>query len=283
MADGAIVPTAVVLLTNRECPWRCLMCDLWKDTTTRSVRPGAIPHQLEVAAQTWERASLVPQQVKLYNHGSFFDVAAIPPADYPAIAHRLAFARNVVVESHPRLVGERALRLRDLLPGSLEVAIGLETAHPGVLERLNKRFDLSHFERAAGFLVRERMAVRAFVLVNPPFMAEAEGLEWAVRSAEFAFAGGAGAVSLIPTRTGNGAMERLLETGEFVPPRLSTLEKAQQAALALGRGRVFADTWGLEPFSVCARCFEARRRRLQTINLTQRDQPRVGCPECGGS
>ncbi len=283
LRSGRVAPTGVVLLTNRECPWRCLMCDLWKDTTTRSVPPGAIPRQLEVAAETWRRAGGVPEQVKLYNHGSFFDVAAIPPADYPAIAGRLAFAANVVVESHPRLVGDRARRLRDLLAGDLEVAMGLETAHPSVLERLNKRFDLSHFARACEFLTREGIAVRAFVLVKPPFMTEAEGLEWAVKSAEFAFACGAGVVSLIPTRTGNGAMEQLQSAGEFAPPKLATLEQAQQAALALNQGRVFADTWGLEPFSTCPRCLEARRRRLQTVNLTQRDEPPVACPDCDGS
>jgi hypothetical protein len=98
--------------------------------------------------------------------------------------------------------------LRDLLSGSLEVALGLETAHPEVLEKLNKKFDLAQFARAAEFLAAERIALRVFLLVNPPFLDERAGLEWAVKSAEFAFACGAGAVALLPTRTGNGAMER---------------------------------------------------------------------------
>ena len=34
LASGDVADSGVVLLTNRECPWRCLMCDLWKDTTT---------------------------------------------------------------------------------------------------------------------------------------------------------------------------------------------------------------------------------------------------------
>jgi hypothetical protein len=283
LASGAVVDSGVVLLTNRECPWRCLMCDLWKNTTRDSVPQGAIPRQVEFAVRTWSDSGTLPVQVKLYNSGSFFDPAAIPPADYAPVARQIAFARNVVVESHPLLVGDRARMLRDLLSGSLEVALGLETAHPEVLEKLNKKFDLAQFARAAEFLAAERIALRAFILVNPPFMNEAEGAEWAVKSAEFAFACGAGTVTLIPTRGGNGTMERLRESGEFVPPTLAMLEAAQRAALALGRGRVFADTWALEPFSACPHCFAARRERLETVNRTQRDLPPVRCAVCGGS
>ena len=283
LADGAVVDTGVVLLTNRECPWRCLMCDLWKDTTRGSVPEGAIPRQVEAAVLTWSDAGPLPAQVKLYNSGSFFDPAAIPPVDYAPVARRLDFARQVVVESHPLLVGDRARELRDLLAGSLEVALGLETAHPAVLKKLNKKFDLAQFARAAEFLAAERIALRVFLLVNPPFLDERSGLEWVVKSAGFAFGCGATAVTLIPTRGGNGAMERLRESGEFVPPTLVMLEAAQRAALALGRGRVFADTWGLEPFSTCPHCLADRRERLETVNLTQCDAPPVRCASCGGS
>jgi radical SAM enzyme (TIGR01210 family) len=283
LASGTIADSGIVLLTNRECPWRCVMCDLWKGTTRASVPEGAIPRQVAFAVRTWSDAGVLPVQVKLYNSGSFFDPAAIPPADYAAIAGKLGFASHVVVESHPLLVGDPARVLRDLLSGSLEVALGLETAHPEVLEKLNKKFDLAQFARAAEFLAAEQIALRAFILVNPPFLDERSGLEWAAKSAEFAFNCGAGAVVLIPTRAGNGAMERLRESGEFVPPTLATLEAAQQAALALGRGRVFADTWALEPFSACPHCLAARRERLERVNQTQRDVPLIRCEACGGA
>jgi radical SAM enzyme (TIGR01210 family) len=277
--SGHAASSATILLTNKECPWRCLMCDLWKNTTTQTVPPGAIPRQIEHALSQFHSR---PEQVKLYNSGSFFDPAAIPPADYPAIARTVAFAKNVVVESHPRLIGESAVRFRDLLSGSLEVAMGLETVHPQVLPRLNKKFDLAHFSQAAGFLRDNGIALRAFVLVKPPFLDEAEGLEWAVKSAAFALSCGATVVSLIPTRPGNGAMERLMETGDFSPPRLSSLEKALASALNLrGDGRIFADTWDLEQFSNCPACFERRRQRIHAINLSQQILPAVDCSVCG--
>ncbi len=274
-----LVRSAVILLTNKECPWRCLMCDLWKQTLTRSVPPGAIPQQIEYALS---RLPARLQQVKLYNSGSFFDSAAIPVTDYPAIAHRLSDVNHLVVESHPRLIGERALTFRDLLPGtSLEVAMGLETVHPDVLPRLNKNLTLGAFAKAADFLRHHGIAMRAFVLLNPPFLSEAEGLEWAVKSAEFAFASGAEVVCLIPTRVGNGALDRLREAGEFAPPQLPTLERAMEALLERGRGRVFADTWDLEQFSTCAACFDQRRQRLQQMNHRQSVPPLIQCRDCG--
>ena len=270
--------SAVILLTSRECPWRCLMCDLWKHTLPHSVPPGAIPIQIESALS---RLSVRPEQVKLYNSGSFFDTAAIPAADYAAIASKVSGATHVVVESHPRLVGERALKFKDLLAPTLEVAMGLETAHPDVLSRLNKQLSLSAFAKAVGFLRRHEIAVRAFVLLKPPFLHEAEALEWAVKSADFAFAAGVEVVSLIPTRSGNGALDRLQEAGEFAPPRLPMLERAMEAILGHCQGRVFADTWDLEQFSSCATCCEQRRQRLQQMNHHQIIPLRIHCRRCG--
>jgi radical SAM enzyme (TIGR01210 family) len=278
--SGRVASSATILLTNKECPWRCLMCDLWKNTLTETVPPGAITKQIAFALEQLDRKT---EQVKLYNSGSFFDPAAIPLVDYPGIARAVSFAKHVVVESHPRLVGEKALLLRDLLGGSLEVAMGLETIHPQVLPRLNKKFNLNHFAGAAEFLQRQNIALRAFVLVKPPFMTEVEGLEWAVKSAAYAFACGATVVSLIPTRGGNGALESLRATEEFPPPRLATLERAQELALELRGGRVFADTWDLERFSRCSACLEKRRQRLHAMNLSQTILPAIDCPACGGT
>lgn len=279
-ASGRVVSSGTILLTNKECPWRCLMCDLWKNTLTETVPRGAIARQIELALSQF--ASL-PEQIKLYNAGSFFDAAAIPLADYSEIAHKVSFAKNVIVESHPRLIGEKTLRWRDLLAGSLEVAMGLETIHPQVQPRLNKKFSLEHFSHAADFLRREDIAMRAFILVKPPFLNDAEGIEWAVKSAGFAFDCGATVVSLIPTRGGNGVMERLQQAGDFAPPRLATLEQAHEQAIKLKAGRVFADIWDLAQFSNCPACLEQRRQRLQAMNLSQIILPPIECQICSGT
>lgn len=279
-ANGEVVPVATIFLTNRECPFRCLMCDLWRNTLTESVPVGAIPAQMDYALSQLPPA----RQIKLYNSGSFFDPRAIPPEDYDAIADRVRGFERVIVECHPAFVGDACWRFHDLLRARnvrLEVAIGLETAQPDVLAKLNKRMTLDQVTVAAQQLRQNDAALRVFILVKPPFTDENEALHWAKRSLDFAFDCGATAACLIPTRAGNGALDALAQSGEFLPPKLATLEAATEHGIALRRGRVFADLWDLHLFSDCAACFPARLERLRTMNLRQEVLPLIACESCG--
>ncbi|MBI4660641.1 MAG: hypothetical protein HY735_17530 [Verrucomicrobia bacterium] len=369
--SGEVVDVATIFLTNRECPWKCLMCDLWKNTLTETVPAGAVPAQIDhaLAALQQSKAVILPapkgssqrnlisasstrgnsqaresrleacptlalRQIKLYNNGSFFDPMAIPVEDYPEIAARVRAFERVIIECHPALANERCLRFRDLLaggapsgpgssfpveaqtasrfpspcplpeerenasrsseplrcleglehrsaPGHLEVAMGLETAHPEVLEKLNKRMTLELFSHAANFLRINGIAIRAFILVKPPFLEDSEALHWAERSLDFAFQCGVTVASLIPTRLGNGALQALAQQGHFSPPKLSTLEAALAYGIGLKKGRVFADLWDLERFADCPACFPARAERLRQMNLRQEILPVLKCQDCG--
>lgn len=282
--SGELVSVATIFLTNRECPRRCVYCDLWKNTTTETVPPGAIPEQIDFALRDIGHPAV--RQIKLYNAGSFFDPNAIPPGDYPAIAECVRRFERVIVECHPALVGESAEVFRNLLTthGShtrLEVAMGLEIADDTILAKLNKRMSLAMFAGAAEFLRARGIALRAFVMVKPPFVrSEDEALDFARRSVDFAFDCGATAVSLIPARFGPMELQALARNGDFAPPRLATLEAALDYGVAECRGRVFADLWDLEKFADCQACFPARRARLEAINLQQRSEERAACKFC---
>src|SRR5687768_9606363 len=282
-ASGVLVPTTVVFLTNRECPFRCVMCDLWVNTLDETVPRGAIVGQIRASLarlppRTSDRTTAGRRQIKLYNAGSFFDPNAIPPADDEDIASVVSGFDRVVVEAHPAFLSgayaERCLRFRGLLNARLEVAIGLETAHPEALARLNKRMTLEGFRRAAGFLAQHDIDLRVFVLLAPPFVEGDEAITWACRSLDFATDCGASACSIIPTRSGNGAMEALVPA--FTPPRLRALETTMEYGLTLGRGRVFADLWDIERLFDCE-CAPARVARLRQMNATQRPAPPVRC------
>jgi uncharacterized Fe-S cluster-containing MiaB family protein len=308
-AAGIVEDVATIFLTNRECPFRCLFCDLWKNTTDERVPLGAIPHQIDHAL-----ARLPPaRHVKLYNSGNFFDRQAIPPEDYGAIAQAVAAFQTVIVENHPALCGRACVEFRDLLQASakrastadaaretdalanhcqsaardeihivqLEIAMGLETVHPGVLPKLNKQMTLDDFRRACAFLASESIALRAFILLKPPFLEESECVDWALKSIEFAFECGVQVCSVIPTRAGNGALELLERDGRFSPPRMAALEETLARGLALanrlGRGHVFVDVWDVDRLCDCPRCGPQRAARLRQMNLSQQILPAIEC------
>ena len=274
---GVLRNVATVLLSNRECPYRCLMCDLWKNTLEQSVPPGAIRAQIDAMLAIAPAAPVI----KLYNAGSFFDTKAIPPGDFEAIAERLSSFERVIVECHPALVGPSVERFAGLLTGKLEVAMGLEVADDRILDLLNKRMTLATYADAAARLTSMGVDHRAFVLVQPPFVPAHDAVRSAIATTEYAFAHGATTVSLIPVRGGNGALDALTASGDFAEPSLATFEDAHDAAMALGAGRVLADWWDLKRFSSCDACFEDRDSRIREVNFTQRTLPRVTCAQCG--
>lgn len=274
-AAGRSRDCLTVLLRNPECPWRCVFCDLWQHTAPRGQASEPIGDQIRRALAETEGQGR--DWAKLYNAGSFFDAGAIPSAELPGIAELCRPFARVIVECHPTLVRPAVFAFRDQIrPAQLEVALGLETAHPETLAKLNKGITPDDFARAAGLLRNGDVDVRAFVLVRPPFLEPATGLDWVFRSLEFAFAAGASVISLIPTRLGNGALEALAAAGQFVPPTLAELEAALEFGLRLGRGRVFADLWELDRWAASETNFTARRNRLAEMNRRQVVLPAPG-------
>jgi len=275
-ALGTVEDVATLFLTNGECPFHCLMCDLWKNTLDERTPPGAIPAQIDYALMRLPSAP----HIKLYNSANFFDPRSIPHEDWPAIADRVRRFQTVIVENHPRLCGEVCVRFRDQIETQLEIAMGLETIQPEILRRLNKRMTVDDFQRAAEFLRSNDIAIRVFLLLRPPYQSEAEGVEWTCRGIEYAFQQGAGCVSIIPVRGGNGIMERLSNEGDYAPPGLSALEGVLEFGLNLSQGRMFVDTWDLARFDPCLLCGPLRRERLSRMNLSQTIESRVRC-DCG--
>ena len=279
-AEGLVEDVATIFLTNRECPFRCLMCDLWKNTTVESVPVGTIPRQIDYALERLPEA----QHVKLYNSGNFFDPKAIPKADWPAIVDRVRSFKSVIVENHPKLCGDGCFEFQDMLTEhdvELEVALGLETVHPEVLARLNKQMTTEDFSQAAERLLSAGIRLRTFILLRPPFLNEEEGIEWTIKSIEFAFESGVSCCSVVPTRAGNGIMEQLEADGLFATPQLSSMEIVQERGIQLNAGRIFMDTWDAQQFANCAKCAESRVQRIAEMNLSQQVEPQIECKHCG--
>jgi archaeosine synthase beta-subunit len=271
--SGSIEDTATIFLTNSECPFRCLMCDLWKNTTDKAVPIGAIPKQIELALENLPPA----KHLKLYNSGNFFDKRAIPKEDHKRIAAIVSGFETLIIENHPKLITENCLRFRDMLKPELQIAMGLETVHPQILQKLNKRLTLDDFSKSVQYLTQNGIRNRAFILLKPPFMTEEEGIYWAKKSIDFAFDVGVECCIVIPVRAGNGAMDLLMKTGEYSPPNIQSLEMVLEYGIGLNSGRVFADVWDLTLFSSCDKCINKRTERLNEMNLNQEVIGKVNC------
>ena len=262
------------------------MCDLWKNTTDEMVPVDAIPAQIKFALEQLNLTkSIQPDsdpltentasQIKLYNSGNFFDSKAIPPEALPAIANGLngefdaGSFKNVVVENHPKFCNSKVVEFDRRLDGTLEVAIGLETIHPTVIGRLNKQMTLDDFQRAVEFLVSNRIFVRCFILLRPPFLSEAQGIEWAIKSIDFAYSVGVECCAVIPTRAGNGVMNALMKENEFAEPKLSSLEIVMEQGLKMSgpNHRLLVDLWDAERFSQCDRLLSSPNQQ------TSADEP----------
>ena len=275
--EGNRYDVNTIFLSNSECPWKCLMCDLWKNTLDKPTPKGAIPQQIKKALSNLPEASVV----KLYNSGNFFDKKAIPETDYKHIAKLLDSFNRVVVENHPLLCNYRCAEFNQMLSGTLEIALGLETIHPEILPRLNKKITLEDYKRAVSYLKNNQIDVRTFLLLNPPFLqGRDKNIKWTLKSLEYAFSCGSDRCTIIPVRGGNGIMDELKQKGNFLEPELNTLEVVFSKALEKNSGHVEVDTWDLERFSTCLFCFEERKKRLEKMNVSQSILPEITCRHC---
>ncbi|MDX9725202.1 MAG: hypothetical protein RBT38_02360 [Bacteroidales bacterium] len=271
--SGAVEDVLTVFLTNRECPFHCLMCDLWKNTVDEPLPDGALAGQVEWALKN---AGTV-KNIKLYNSGSFFDKRAVPVRERDAIASIVKGLETVIVESHPSFINDECPGFRDKAGTNLQVAMGLECVNPRILTLLNKRMTLVDFADRTDFLLDNDIFTRAFILLRPPFLEEDESIFWAKKSIDFAFDSGCECCTIIPVRGGNGSMEKLQERGLFGLPSITSLERVLEFGIEKQAGRVFADTWDLELFSKCNKCYKNRFERITAMNLQQRIIRDVDC------
>jgi radical SAM enzyme (TIGR01210 family) len=283
------VPTRVVILAGAECRFTCAMCDLWRHTLPGPTGRGRLPLQIRLALERpWAQADPSRRWIKLYNGSNFFDPRAVPPEDLPAIADAVAAFARVVVENHPCLVDDRVPRFRDRCGPRLEVAMGLETVHEEVLPRLGKRMTLDDFTAACARLRGWDIDIRSFVLLGLPWSASGEAVEWCARSVAFALARGVRHVSVVPTRSGNGLLDRLARRGDFTPPDAAMVERAaarvvDAAARPSGAPSsvVTVDLWDWPRLvGTCPACRVPRRARLERMNHAQAVLPPLAI-DCG--
>jgi len=271
------VPAFVAILRTRGCYWAdgkgCSMCGYAKDTLGRSATPEELEAQLAGILRQYQDEPYV----KFYTSGSFLDDREVDPASREKFVAAFAGrAKQLLFESLPEFVTESTVGpLRDRFPGTLEIALGLESADPVVLGRfVTKGSPPSDYFEAFDRGHRAGARIKAYLLLKPPYLTEAESVEDVVRSVERT-APHVDAMSINPVHIQNGTVvEHLYRRGRYRPPWLwSLVETMQRGAKLRGGTRLvtFPTAGGLArgPHN-CGRCDKEVLAALEAASLDQR-------------
>ncbi|MFT4889426.1 MAG: radical SAM enzyme (TIGR01210 family) [Halobacteriales archaeon] len=180
--DG-VVDSLTIILNTGGCRWAraggCTMCGY----VAESVEDGTVPHdalveQVEAALDhEREHAEGTPDLVKIYTSGSFLDEREVPAETREFVAETFADRERIVLESLPDFVaGEKLADFTDR-GLAVDVAVGLETATDRVRhDCVNKYFDYEDFVDAVETAAEAGAGVKAYLLLKPPFLSEAEAV-----------------------------------------------------------------------------------------------------------
>ena len=236
-----VYDSLTIILNTGGCRWAraggCTMCGY----VAESVEGGSVAHedllaQVDAAlAHEAENADEQAGQVKMYTSGSFFDEREIGAKTRQAIADTFADRERVVVESLPDFIEREKITDFTQHDIVMDVAIGLETATDRVRhDCVNKYFDFAAFEEAAAEARDAGAGIKAYLLMKPPFLSEAEAIEDMTRSIRrVADVDGCHTVSMNPTNVQRYTMvEDLYHADGYRPPWLWSIVEVLEATAA---------------------------------------------------
>jgi radical SAM enzyme (TIGR01210 family) len=273
---GTRAPAFVLILRTRGCYWAdlkgCSMCGYARDTLGRSATAPELARQLGEALQRYRGEPYV----KIYTSGSFLDEREVDPESRLAIARAFSGrARRLLFETLPEFVTEERLRpLTETFDGEIEVALGLESTQPEVLQRfINKGSTPEEYLAAADRVRALGLAAKGYLLLKPPYLTEREAIEDVVRSIEVA-APRFDTLSVNPVHIQNGTVvEWQFRRGRYRPPWLwSVVEVLRRGHPRAGRTRLvsFPTAGGLPrgPHN-CGTCDRRVLAAIETASLDQ--------------
>ncbi len=277
---SGVYDSLTIILNTGGCRWAraggCTMCGY----VAESVEGGTVAHedlmtQVEKCLEhEAEQADEPAGQVKIYTSGSFLDEREVPAKTRGAIAETFTDRDRMVVESLPDFV-ERE-KIADFTEQGIEtdIAIGLETATDRVRhDCINKYFDFSEFERAAEAAVDCGAGIKAYLLMKPAFLSEAEALEDMIRSVErCAGVEGCHTVSMNPTNVQRHTMvEDLYFRDGYRPPWLWSVAEvlestAEEDVIVVSDPVGHGSDRGAHN---CGECDDRVQRAIKDFNLRQ--------------
>jgi radical SAM enzyme (TIGR01210 family) len=270
---GDTTDAFVMILRTRGCNWAqgsgCSMCGYINDTAGHGVKQHELLHQFGEAMKKYSNERIV----KIFTSGSFIDDEEVPGEVQHAILSELALkTEKIIFETRPQFVTREHLYA---LPGleKIEVAIGLESATDFVLEHsVNKGFTVADYEAAARLLNEEKIPIKTYLLIKPPFLTEREAIEDAVYSARFA-SSYSGTLSFNPVNVQRHTIvERLWRNGEYRSPWLWSVVDVLKQTSQLTDVRLMSSPTGggtKRGAHNCGQCDKEILRAIEGFSLSQ--------------
>jgi len=177
-----IVDAFVIILRSPGCRWHrtsgCSMCGYFSDTYPVNV--GQLKKQILSAHDRYQGQPVV----KLFNSGSFFDEADLPPEARSSFLETFGGrAKKLIVESRPEVITEEVLSIFEKTESEVEVALGLESSNDQLLTySINKGFTFKDYVKAATHIREKGMKVKTYLLLKPPYLTGQEAIQDAVAS-----------------------------------------------------------------------------------------------------
>jgi radical SAM enzyme (TIGR01210 family) len=291
VVGGRSISSATYFLTGGECRFTCSFCDLWKYTLDSPTPKGSLVHQIRSLHEVVLGEHSDVEWLKLYNASNFFDPYNVPIDDYEEIASLCSGFGRIIVENHAKITASKRGQVfirsfASMLRPTLEVAMGLETVDPDAVALMNKSMAREDFDRACDFLTRAGIAIRVFVILQPPGTAAGSSIDWVLASCRHAFDRGVQHCSILPARPGSGWVDDLERRGMWTPPDMKLTESALRTVLEERESPnqlATLDLWDWN--SLAGGCPDCRNKRydcLLSMNLEQRPVPRDPCPHCEG-
>ena len=226
---GGVYDSLTIILNTGGCRWAraggCTMCGY----VAESVEGGSVAHealmdQIEICLDHEANNADEPAElIKIYTSGSFLDEREVGAETRQAIAETFGDRERIVVESLPDFVDSE--KIADFTDHGLavDIAVGLETATDRVRhDCVNKYFDFADFEAACATAQDAGAGIKAYLLMKPPFLSEAEARDDMVESVRrCAAVDGCHTVSMNPCNVQEYTMvNELFRAGGYRPPWL---------------------------------------------------------------
>ncbi|HOI58224.1 MULTISPECIES: archaeosine biosynthesis radical SAM protein RaSEA [unclassified Methanoculleus] len=282
--DGQPTRRLIIFLRSTGCEWvektgGCTMCGFYCATSRgREVSAAEYVAQFEHVMNTVDLGDY--PIVSIYNDGNIFNEREMPVAAIEKICSYINGYPNikkVVVESRiDYSPDEHVQKMKKALNGrQLEVAFGFESADTQVMNLcINKGFSASNFDHFHSRMRGMGVLTKPLLLVKPPFLTEAEGINDILRTIAYCISRGIDYVDLeVMTVEKNTVVHELWKNNLYRPPWLwSLVDLLQRCQEQFGdHAHIYVSPWNYSVESLdwarnCGKCDAEVTRAIERYN-----------------